>query len=175
MLAPVLRPARHALRPRRLALVLVATAPPASAQSLGGPGGAVRAQDLVDWRVRVQQAERGGEAQVVLDAEIAPGWRLYAVDSPVGRPLSVTTDALPAGVEALALRQAAPRTAYDAAFESDYTYFAGTGRVVLPLRLGRSAARGRHEVRGAVAYAVCDDSICLPPARAAFRIPLRVE
>ena len=152
--------------------LLAVSAPPAAAQS---PGRAVRAQDLVDWRVRVQQAERGGEARVVLDAEIAPGWRLYALDSPVGRPLAVTTEPLPAGVEALAPRQSAPRTAYDAAFESDYTYFAGTGRVVLPLRVGRSAERGQHEVRGAVAYAVCDDSICLPPARSAFRVPLRVE
>lgn len=155
--------------------LLAVSAPPAAAQSFGGPGGAVRAQDLVDWRVRVQQAGRGGEARVVLDATVAPGWRLYAVDSPVGRPLSVTTEPLPEGVEALALRQSATRTAYDAAFESDYTYFAGTGRVVLPLRIARAAARGRHEVRGAVAYAVCDDSVCLPPARSAFRVPLRVE
>ncbi|MDT0630785.1 protein-disulfide reductase DsbD family protein [Rubrivirga sp. S365] len=155
------------------ALALVTLAAPASAQGrLGAP---VRTQDVVDWSVRVQQAERGGEARVVLDAEIEPGWRLYAVDSPVGRPLAVTVGALPAGVEAAPLRQARPQEGYDEAFGSDYTYFAGRGRIVQPLRLSATAARGRHEVRGAVLYAVCDDSICLPPARAAFRVPLQVR
>lgn len=155
------------------ALVALAWSGPAAAQGFSGE--AVRTEDVVEWSVGVRHGERGGEARVVFDAEIAPGWRLYAVDSPVGRPVSVALDPLPAGVEPLALRQAAPREAYDEAFQSDYTYFAGRGRVVQPLRLGKAAARGRHEVRGVVHYAVCDDSICLPPARASFRVPLDVR
>ena len=160
----------------RLALclaLLLALAAAAEAQTPSG--GAVRTEDVVEWSVGVRHAGRGGEARVVLDARIAPGWRLYAADSPVGRPLAVTVDALPAGVEAAPLRQGAPRVGYDEAFGSDYTYFAERGRVVQPLRVGAGAAPGRYEVRGAVAYAVCDDSICLPPARASFRVPLVVQ
>ena len=147
----------------------------AAAEAQTRPGGAVRTEDVVEWSVGVRHAGRGGEARVVLDARIAPGWRLYALDSPVGRPLSVTVEALPDGVEAAPPRQAAPRAGYDEVFASDYTYFAERGRVVQPLRVGADAAPGRYEVRGAVAYAVCDDTICLPPARASFRVPLVVQ
>ena len=154
------------------ALLLVALAGPAVAQ---GFGESVRTEDVVAWSVGIRHAERGGEARVVFDAEIAPGWRLYAVDSPVGRPVSVALTALPVGVEAAALQQATPRKAYDEAFQSDYTYFAGRGRVVQPLRLTAAAVPGRYEVRGVVHYAVCDDSICLPPARSSFRVPLDVR
>ena len=161
------------MRPTLWTVALLACAAPAAAQ--GTWGEPVRTEDVVEWSVGVRHAERGGEARVVFDAQIAPGWRLYAIDSPVGRPVAVALDALPAGVEALALRQARPREGYDEAFQSDYTYFAGRGRVVQPLRLSAAAARGRYEVRGAVRYAVCDDSICLPPARASFRVPLEVR
>ena len=135
----------------------------------------VRTADVVTWRVRAERAEAGGEARLVLDATIAPGWRLYALDSPVGRPFRLELDALPDGVEPGPLRQAAPREAYDEAFDSDYTYFAERAQFVQPLRVGAAVTPGRWEVRGAARYAVCDDSICLPPARTPFRVPLLVE
>lgn len=154
------------LRPLALALALVTTA--ASAQT-------VRSADVVEWRVRAERGAPGGEARIVLDAEIGPGWRLYAADSPVGRPLAVDLDALPAGVEPLALRQGTPQRGYDEGFESAYTYFAERARIVRPLRIGGGAAAGEHEVTGAVRFAVCNDSVCLAPSRLAFRVPLVVE
>lgn len=135
----------------------------------------LRPADVVSWRVRAERAAPGGEARIVLDAEIAPGWRLYAADSPVGRPFAVELDALPGGVRPLALRQAPPREAYDAAFERDYTYFSGRARFVQPLRVGRGVRAGEHRVSGALRYAVCDDTVCLPPDRLPFRVPLVVE
>lgn len=153
----------------RVALLLLALAAlPAAAQT-------VRATDVVEWRVRADRAAPGAEARVVLDATIAPGWRLYALGSPVGIPLELSFDALPPRVEAGRLTQAAPREGYDEAFASAYPYFAGTGRVVQVLRVGEGAAAGTHEVTGAVRFAVCDDRVCLPPVRTAFRLPLVVE
>lgn len=152
-----------------LALALLALAAPASsAQS-------VRSEDVVTWRVRAERAAPGAVARVVLDASIAPGWRLYAADSPVGRPVAVDLDRLPPGLDALALRQGPPQTAYDPGFESEYTYYEGSARFVQPLRVGAGVPRGEREVAGAVRYAVCDDSVCLAPARLAFRVPLVVE
>lgn len=152
----------------RLVLLLLAFAAlPAAAQ--------VRTSDLVEWRVRADRATSGVEARVVLDATIAPGWRLYALGSPVGIPLSVTVGELPGGVTAGALRQSAPREGYDEAFESAYPYFAESGRVVQVLRVGEGVGSGTHEVSGTVRYAVCDDRICLPPTETAFRVPLVVE
>lgn len=156
------------LRPLIALVVLALAAPIATAQS-------VRSADVVSWQVRAERAQPGGEARVVFDATIAPGWRLYAADSPVGRPVAVSLDALPAGIEALTLRQGPPVRAYDPGFESEYTYFADRARFIQPLRVGDAVRPGAREVTGAVRYAVCDDSVCLAPARLAFRVPLVVE
>lgn len=154
-----------------LALLLAASV---EAQTLG-PEAPPRSADLVEWRVRAERAAPGGEARVVLDAQIAPGWRLYAADSPVGIPFVLTLDPLPARVTARALRQGTPATMYDPVFETDYTYFADRARFVQPLRLGADVGRGEHEVTGRVRYALCDDRICLAPAQSTFRVALVVE
>ncbi len=153
----------------RLAVFLVLLA---SAAASAQP---VRTADVVSWRVRADRAAPGGEARVVLDATIAPGWRLYAVGSPVGRPFRLELDPLPDGVAAGALRQSEPEVGYDEGFGRDYPYFAGRARFVQPLRVSATAAPGRREVTGAAHYAVCDDSICLPPTRTPFRVPLVIE
>ncbi|MGB3541899.1 MAG: hypothetical protein WBA11_03130, partial [Rubrivirga sp.] len=81
----------------------------------------------------------------------------------------------PAGLEAGPLRQSEPREGYDPAFESDYPYFAESARIVQSVRVGRRAPLGTHQVSGTIRYAVCDDSVCLPSARTAFRVPIVVE
>ncbi len=149
-------------------LTLAALAPSAAAQ---GP----RASDLVTWRVRADRAAPGAAARLVFDAEVAEGWRMYALGSPVGIPLTVALDALPAGVTAGGLRQSGTHEGFDEAFDSAYRYFAGPGRLVQTLRVGAAVPRTTHEVTGAVRYAVCDDTICLPPVRTAFRVSLVVD
>lgn len=154
----------------RLALVLLAALacfPAASAQ-------AVRSADVVTWQVRADGAARGGDARIVFDAEIADGWRLYALDSPVGRPLEVVLGPLPSGLAAGPLRQSKPQTGYDLGFERDYTYFAGSARVAQTVRVSAAAPAGRHAVEGVLAFAVCDNSVCLSPARVPFRVPVVV-
>ena len=151
----------------RLALLLALATGSAAAQ--------VTTADVVSWRARAERAAPGAEARVVLDAEVAPGWRLYALGSPVGIPLTVALDALPPGVTAGRLAQTEPERAYDPVFEQHYPYFAETGRVVQRVRVGTTVAPGRYEVSGTLRYAVCDDRVCLPPTETAFRVPLVVE
>ena len=150
-----------------LPLLLLLLALPASAQ--------LRTADVVSWRVRAERVQAGETARVVLDAEIRPGWRLYALRSAVGIPLSLTLDALPAGLAAGGLRQSQPAEGYDPAFESDYTYFAERARLVQAVRVGEGVASGERQVSGTLRYAVCDDSVCLPPTRTTFRVDLVVE
>ncbi len=138
-------------------------------------GTAQQTSDIVSWRVRADRVEAGGQARIVFDATVEPGWRLYAVGSPVGIPLAVTLGPLPSHVRAGRVGQSPPREGVDPAFGQTYPYFAETGRVVQRLSVGRRAATGAHEVTGSVRYAVCDDRICLPPAETAFRVPLVVE
>lgn len=134
----------------------------------------IRATDVVDWRVRAEAATPGRTAHIYLDAEIKDGWRLYAMNSPVGRPLELTMDALPDGLVAGDVVQDDPETGYDQGFEMEYPYFAGTARVAQILRVSNAIPDGRHTVRGSVSFTVCNDSICLPPARVPFRVPVAV-
>lgn len=162
----------------RLAILLLAlVAGPASAQfaPAGSRAAGPRAADLVTWRVAAAPAARGGTASVTLRATIAPGWRMYAMDSPVGRPLAVDVDALPRGLATRAPRQSATRRAFDEAFQQHYPYFAGSAEVTVPVAVARGAARGRHAVAGSVRYALCDDRVCLPPATTPFRATLTVR
>lgn len=134
-----------------------------------------RPEDVVAWSVRAEGSARGAQARVVFTATIAPGWKVYALDSAVGRPLAVALDALPPGVSAGPLRQRGAVRGHDAAFGAEGSTFSGAARVEQPLAVGRRAVRGRHAVSGTLRYAVCDAQICLPPAAAPFRVTLVVR
>lgn len=151
----------------RLVLVSLFLATAATAQP--------RPSEVVSWSVGSVPAARGGEARVVFMARLLPGWKMYALDSGVGRPLAVTLDPLPAGLDAGAPRQGTPTRAHDDVFDAEASTFSGSARIVQPLRVSRRAARGRHTVTGNVRYAVCDATICLPPATAPFRVSVGVQ
>lgn len=134
----------------------------------------LRASDLVTWRVRAEGAAPGGAARIYLNAEIEDGWRLYAMNSPVGRPLELTMEPLPTGLATGDVVQDDPEIGYDAGFEMEYPYFARSARIAQMIRVSRSAPEGRHPVRGSVSFTVCNDSVCLPPTRVPFRVPVVV-
>ncbi len=165
---PPVRPASYlpASMLRLLALSLLVAA---SAQAQPRPA------DVVSWSVAAVPGARGAEARVVFTARLLPGWKMYALDSGVGRPLAVTLDPLPAGLDAAAPRQSAPTRAHDDLFGAEASTFSGTARIEQPLRVSRRAALGRHTVTGSVRYAVCDATICLPPATAPFRVAVAVQ
>lgn len=148
-------------------LLLVLAALPASAQ--------LRTSDVVSWRVRADRAVPGETARLVLDAEIQPGWRLYAMRSPVGIPLTLALDDLPTGFALAGVQQSVPREGFDEAFQSDYTYFSERARVIQTLRVADRSQAGERQVTGTLRYAVCDDSVCLPPTRTTFRVSVVVE
>lgn len=148
-------------------LALVLAVAPAQAQT--------RSADVVSWAVRAEGGARGEAARVVFTATLAPGWKMYALDSEVGRPLAVALDGLPAGVTAGPPRQTGAHRGHDAAFDAEASTFTGTARVEQPLAVSRRAVAGPVAVSGTVRYAVCDAEICLPPAAAPFRVTLRVR
>lgn len=148
-------------------LALALTIVPAQAQT--------RSEDVVSWSARAEGGTRGEAARVVFSATLAPGWKMYALDSPVGRPLSVALDDLPAGLTAGTPRQSGARRGHDASFNAEASTFTGAARVEQPLAVSRRAPAGPTVVSGTVRYAVCDASICLPPAASTFRVTLRVR
>ena len=146
--------------------------------ALGGALGAARAQtpSPVTWAAALDRTEAapGGEAALTLRAQIEPGWRMYALGSPVGEPLRVEARAA-AGVAAGAPRQPTPLTGYDPNFESDYPYFAFFTELTVPLTVAPNAAGGEREVGAAVTYTVCDDEVCLPANTVDLTATLRVS
>ena len=148
-------------------LTLLLAAAPTHAQT--------RSEDVVAWSARAEGGARGEAARVVFSATLAPGWKMYAMDSPVGRPLSVSLGELPAGITAGEPRQTGARRGHDASFNAEASTFSGSARIVQPLAVSRRASAGPTVVSGTVRYAVCDASICLPPAASAFRVTLRVR
>ena len=111
----------------------------------------------------------------MFSARLLPGWKMYALDSGVGRPLAVALDALPDGLAAGAPTQGPPTRAHDALFGAEASVFTGSARIEQPLRVSRRARRGPHAVTGTVRYAVCDATVCLPPAAAPFRVSVGVQ
>ena len=144
----------------------------ASAQST--PAGPPRAADLVSWSARIVPGEDAGEARFVAAATIAEGWRMYAAESNAGIPLTLTMGALPEGVAARGgLRQTRPSEAYDEGLGTTYTYHARSARVSQGLKVDQRAS-GRHRIPASVRFAVCNDSVCLPPVTVDLRATLAV-
>ena len=67
----------------------------------------------------------GRAVQVVLDTQIAEGWKMYAIDSPPpSRAVQVLLDDLPEEiVQAGELTQSAPKSGFDVNFDVDVSYF----------------------------------------------------
>ena len=156
----------------RLALLALASVA-VSALAVTPVQAQVRSADIVSWTASVETSGRG-QAEVVLRAQIREGWRLYAMGSPVGRPLTVAFDPLPEGLTATGpIRQSTPREDFDKGLGLDYTYFAQSATLRQPLRVD-TRARGRQTLSGTVRFSVCDDSVCLPPAAVEFGASLNV-
>lgn len=163
-------------------LLLLSAAPVAHAQF----GFDTVPEEVVTWSAAIRPPAsagaltdtfaRGERAFVALTAEILDGWRLYALGSPGGLPLTFALDPLPEGLSASGSPGQSPTaTAHDPVLEEDYTYHAGRGRVWQALRIAPDAPRGPAEVTGRVRYAACNDEVCLPPREVPFRVRLVVR
>jgi thiol:disulfide interchange protein DsbD len=129
------------------------------------------------WTATVEpaQAEPGDVVLVTLAAEIGAGWQMYAMDSPVGKPLSISYEA-PAGFAATGpATQPEPRQGYDRTLDRDYTYFTERATVTRAFRVTDEARSGSAAISGTVGYMVCNDEICLPPTREPFRVTVQVQ
>lgn len=99
---------------------------------------------------------------------------MYAAESNSGIPLTLTLGTLPEGVSARGgLRQTRPSETYDETLKESYTYHSGRARISQGLHVTRKAS-GRHRVPARVRFAVCNDSVCLPPVTVDLRATLAV-
>ena len=99
---------------------------------------------------------------------------MYAMDSPVGRPLGVRFEESPAFTAVGAVQQPQPNEGHDDILGEDYTYFTDAVQLTRLYRAA-SGASGAARVAGAVTYMVCNDDICLPPKQHPFDVSVTVR
>lgn len=105
----------------------------------------------------------GDRVYLTLSAEIAEGWRVYAINSPAGRPLELEWDALPDGIASYGpLSESQALRGHDSGLDADYTYYESSARIWQGFQVGRNADVGEHRVTGRLRYAACNDELCLP-------------
>ncbi|CAN5633679.1 hypothetical protein BH23BAC4_BH23BAC4_10500 [soil metagenome] len=133
-------------------------------------------EDPVTWTAEISPSTvlPGESPRLLLNATIDGVWRLYAMDSPVGRPLRVvTTDTRT--VRFGEARQAEPRSGYDTVFESDFSFFSERATVTVPLEVRESATPGPAGIEASVTYMVCNERLCLPPVTRVLAATLVVQ
>ncbi len=112
-----------------------------------------------------QAVPAGSIAGLRIDADIAPGWHLYAMDIPPGGPIPtsfkvVENEVFSPGGEAL---QSEPVSWFDENFDMETNYFQGSAEFTVPVRVAESAVPGDYELIIKVEFMLCNDSTCLPP------------
>ncbi len=125
------------------------------------------ATEYVDWSAQARPAEvaPGGRFEVLIDAEIERGWKMYALDSP--RPsfaVAFTWEDLPEGISfAGDMRQTPPISAFDPYFETNVTYFQDAAQFAAPFEISSTAEQGEHRIIGTARFMICNADLCLPP------------
>ena len=158
-------------------LLLVPLVAPAQVLSTSS-GSSGAGEGDVQWRAKAQPATvRPGEHLMVeLRGEVTDGWYSYALNSPAGKPLSVTFDALPEGLTVQRpLHQTSPTSKYDPNFQAQARYQTGRFALRAALAVGETAAPGTDTLRASVRYMVCNEQLCMPPRTTAVQVPVTIE
>lgn len=141
--------------------------------------GILFAQGEVSFRVLNPEAAvpAGGILGVDVQADMAPGWHLYAMDIPPGGPISTSFEVIEdevfsSGGKAV---QPEPVSWFDENFDMDTDYFEGTAVFTVPVRIAESTEPGKYELRLRVEFMLCNDSTCLPPQKKDLEIVVAVS
>lgn len=164
-----------------LGLLLLLAAGPVRAQLESFSGfGAEEENEKITWQVQADRntVRPGEQVRITWRAELAPGWHLYAMDSPEGAgvPLSISVDSLPEGWQQVgAFRQGTAKTQYDPFFKQDVRFFEESATVATLLEVQESVKAGKHTLHTSLTHQICDDKMCLPPTTERLTLPVTVE
>ncbi len=118
------------------------------------------ALEHVRWEAGIEVDD--GNARVVLHAEIADGWKLYALDTPPPSPALRLSAAGPGGVAVGAFSQSEPAVEDDPSLGVQVRLFRDKATFTAPVGIEAGAApSGVVEV--SILFTICDKRICLPP------------
>jgi len=145
---------------------------------LASPARAQRATEIVQWRAHPQpeRVAPGDSLWLRLEATIAEGWKVYALDSPPPtRGVRVRLDTLPDLRQAGSPRQQTPLESYDPFFEKVVRYFLNRAVLAVPLVVTPDATPGTRTLRARVAFMTCNDRVCLPPTEVPVEATVQID
>ncbi len=141
--------------------------------------GVLFAQGEVSFRILEPEgtAPAGSILGVDVQADIAPGWHLYALDIPAGGPVAtsfavIKDEVFSSGGAAV---QPEPVSLFDENFNMDTNYFEGTVVFTVPVRIEESTSPGDYELHLQVEFMLCNDSTCLPPQKKDLSVSVTVS
>jgi len=117
----------------------------------------------------------GATVEVVLDATIDPGWKMYALTQEGAGPQALRIVSAPQSPFQLDGNVIAPlpHSAFDANFNIDTQYHTEAATFYVPLKVPATAA-GRMTVELDATYQTCTERFCLPPVTERIAVSLLV-
>ena len=156
-----------------LAVLLVLSNHVALGQEIG------RAVDYVHWKTDAGAVAPGGIAHIRLDATIADGWKMYALNSPPpSRGAKIEFDDVPEGFALKgSLLQSKPREHFDPNFKIQVLFFKETAQFAAAFKVSPTAPKSTQIVNGTVDFQICNDDlgVCLPPTTVPFSARISVD
>ena len=119
--------------------------------------------DVASWEVEADTAFAGADAALVVRVRLDGDWRMYAMGTAAGKPLTVKFDSTRFFSPAPEVVQEGVEVGYDPNFDTDVTYFTEASRLRVPLSVAPHAPAGAHAVPGTIEFMLCNDRVCLPP------------
>ncbi len=117
------------------------------------------------WTLTAQPATAapGGKVLLRAEAQIQPGWHLYAPSNPPGTGIPASFKISPASLaEQARVFQVKPKRAFDKNFGSDTETFEGQAAFLLEAQMAPSAPPGPAELTVQARFQTCSDTQCVP-------------
>jgi thiol:disulfide interchange protein len=128
----------------------------------------VPAQVVVRWTASMEPSTTvtaGTTVEVVLDATIDPGWKMYALTQEGAGPQALRIVSAPESAVQIDGNVIAPlpHSAFDANFNIDTQYHTEAATFYVPVHVPTTAS-GRMTITLDATYQTCTERFCLPPA-----------
>ncbi|MGI8508816.1 MAG: protein-disulfide reductase DsbD N-terminal domain-containing protein [Gemmatimonadaceae bacterium] len=140
----------------------------------------VGAQTPVHWTATAPSGSVpvGGRVNIKLQATIADGWHIYAINQGPGGPIPTRITLAPDQPFTLAdvvSTTSAPRTELDQSFGIKVMMHEKSAAFTVPVRISPAVRSGIDSVHVNARYQVCNATLCLPPQTARLTAALRTR
>jgi DsbC/DsbD-like thiol-disulfide interchange protein len=120
--------------------------------------------------------EAGSEVDLVVRVTVPTGWHVYSIH-PAGEsgPEPTRLEILSSHQPAAALSESPPLQTYDDALQQVVPVHKTLFELRQRIRIAEDQSAGYHDLRGQLAYQVCDNRICAPLQTTPFEAPLTIQ